>query len=189
MALNDKPQAIGTQAAQPASGTVTLSSESWVKYPDFHLTFELDAAQIPVTDATTSGSYGALKLFDFHQGAFTILGVRQNYTAFAEGAALTGAAGDASFDIGVGSAAIAAAADGALTGTNDDIGDEINITLSGGTGTGSKVEGAKSTGFDGTTTAKDIALNWSGTAATIDASSTIDVTGTITITGRMLGDD
>ena len=179
--------AIGTQAAQPASGTVTLATNSWVNYPDFHLTFTLDAAQIPVTDAALSGSYGALKLFDFNQGAIAFTGVRQNYTAFAEGAALTGAAGDAVFDIGLGSVAIAAAADGALATTDDNIGTEIAVTLSGGTGTGTGVNG--NVVLDGTTTALDLALNMSGSAASIDASSTLDVTGTITVTGTFLGDD
>lgn len=32
-------------------------------------------------------------------------------------------------------------------------------------------------------------LNWSGSAATIDATSTIDVTGTITVIGIFMGDD
>ena len=185
--LNDKAKAIGTQAAQPTSGSVTLTANV-VEYPFFHMTFALDAARIPVTDATTSGSYGALKLFDFNQAVVSVLGCRQDYTAFAEGSALTGAAGDASFDIGVGSVAIAAAADGALAGTDDDIGEEVNITLSGGTGTGTGVKGAGLV-LNGTATAADIALNWSGTAATIDASSSIDVTGTITVSGVMLGDD
>ncbi len=35
----------------------------------------------------------------------------------------------------------------------------------------------------------DLNLNWSGTAATIDATSTIDVTGTIRVVGVLLGDD
>jgi hypothetical protein len=188
MALNDKPAWIGTQAAQPASGTVTLDAD-YTKYPDFRLKFTLDAARISVTDAAGSGSYGALKLFDFNESAISILGCRQNYTAFAEGAALTGAAGDAVFDIGVGSVAKAAAADGALGGaTDDDIGGEIAITLSGGTGTGTLVTGA-GLGLNGTATAADIVVNWSGTAATIDANSTIDVTGEIEVHGRMLGDD
>ena len=184
--ISDTIKAIGTQAAQPSSGSVVLKSGN-VEYPFFHLTFTLDAAQVPVTDAAASGSYGALKLFDFNEGAVSVFGCRQDYTAFAEGSALTGAAGDASFDIGVGSVAIAAAADGALASTDDDIGAEVNITLSGGTGTGTGVTGASS--FNGTATAVDLALNWSGTAATIDASSTIDVTGTITVSGVMLGDD
>lgn len=170
----------------PGSGTtaVTITRQG----PYFKLDFTLTAAQIPVTDAAGSGSYGTLKLFDFVEGAVSYMGCRQDYTAFAEGAALTGAAGDASFDIGVGTVAISAAADGALTGTDDDIGSEVNITLSGGTGTGTGTNGAQ--GFaDGTATATDLNLNWSGTAATIDANSTIDVTGTITCSGMFLGDD
>jgi hypothetical protein len=185
--MSDKISAIGTIAAQPASGSFTITADNTVTYPHFQFTVTLNAAQIPVTDAAGSGSYGALKLFDFNEGAIAIIGCRQDYTAFAEGAALTGAAGDASFDIGVGSVAIAAAADGALAGTNDDIGAEVNITLSGGTGTGTGVSG--SSAVNGTTTAADLALNWSGTAATIDANSTIDVTGTITVAGVFLGDD
>lgn len=187
--MSDKIAAIGTQAAQPASGSVTLVANE-VQYPFFKMTFTLAAARVPVTDAGVSGSYGALKLFDMNAGAWTILGCRQNYTAFAEGATLTGAAGDAAFDIGVGSVAIAAAADGALGGaTDDNIGGEIAVTLSGGTGTGTLVEGAKSTAIDGTATAADIVLNLSGSAATIDATSTLDVTGTITVVGCFLDDD
>lgn len=187
---NDMPDAIGTLAAQPASGSVTLTVDNYLPYPFFSMKFTLDAAQVPVTDAAGSGSYGALKLFDFNEGAISILGCRQDYTAFAEGAALTGAAGDAVFDIGVGSVAKAAAADGALGGANDDdIGGEIAVTLSGGTATATLVEGAKSTGINGTGTAADVVVNVSGTAATIDATSTLDVTGTIEIVGVFLGDD
>src|SRR5688572_10637957 len=130
----DKVPAYGT-VNPPTSGTVSLAADQRVQYPFFHFTFTLTAARIPVTDAGGSGSHGTLKLFDFHQGSIAYLGARQNYTAFAEGAALTGAAGDAVFDIGVGSVAIGAAADGALATTSDDIGDEIAVTLSGGTGT------------------------------------------------------
>lgn len=178
--------AIGAVAAAPASGTNTLTAVRIGNY--FELTFTLAAAQIAVTDAAGSGSHGSLKLFDFVEGGVAIIGSRQNYTAFAEGAALTGAAGDAVFEIGVGSAAIAAAADGVLAATNDDIGADVNVTLSGGTGTGTGFTGASGP-FDGTTTATDLNLNFSGTAATVDATSTIDVTGTITVIGVLLGDD
>ena len=181
----------GTQAAQPTSGSVTMSTLATTSNgnPILKLRFVLDAARVPVTDAAGSGSFGALKLFDCVAGAWGVLGALQNYTAFAEGAALTGAAGDAVFDIGVGSVAIAAAADGALAGaTDDDIAGEIAVTLAGGTGTGSLVEGPKTTVINGTSTAADIVLNVSGTAATIDATSHLDVTGTIEITMVYLGD-
>lgn len=186
--LSDKIPAIGTQAAQPTSGSIRLDANE-VNFPFFHMTFTLTAARIPVTDGAASGSFGALKLFDFNESAVLILGSRQDYTAFAEGSALTTAAGDAVFDIGVGSVAKAAAADGALGGaTDDDICPEIAITLSGGTGTGTLVS-ATTAALNGTGTASDMVLNWSGTAATIDASSHIDVTGTITVFGVMLRDD
>jgi hypothetical protein len=187
MAVSSTPAAFGTQGDQPTSGSVVLSA-AWGEYPYFNFTFTLNAARVPITDAAASGSFGSLKLFDFVQGAVAFHGTRQNYTAFAEGALLTGDAGDAVFDIGVGSVAIAAAADGALATTSDNIGDEIAITLSGGTGTGTGVF-IPTAVLDGTSTAIDLALNISGTAATIDASSYLDVTGTITVAGVFLGDD
>lgn len=160
--------------------------------PFFSLTFTLTAVSITVTDAGASGASGSLKLFDFVQAGVVPLGCRQDYTAFAEGAALTGAAGDAAFVMGLGSVA-ANAGDGVLTTTEVDFGAVTGtITLSGGTGTGTKFSGAglnTNAGLDGTTTAIDLYLNWCGTAATIDANSTISVTGTITVTGVLLGDD
>lgn len=152
------------------------------------LTFTLTAVSITVTDAAGSGSSGSLKIFDFVQASVAPLACRQDYTAFAEGAALTGAAGDAAFVMGLGSVA-ANAGDGALTGTEVDFGAVTStITLSGGTGTGTK-HSATATILDGTGTAVDLFLNWSGTAATIDANSTISVTGTISVLVAMLGDD
>jgi hypothetical protein len=84
--------------------------------------------------------------------------------------------------IGVGSVALSAAQDGALANaTDDNIGGEIAVTLSGGTGTGSLVEGPSTTVIDGTATAADIVLNISGSAATIDATSYIGVPPPIVI--------
>lgn len=174
--------------AQPASGSVTVREAQFG--PVVVTTFTLNAARISVTDGAGSGSHGSLKLYDMPAGAVSFLGCRQDYTAFAEGAALTGAAGDAAFEIGVGTTAISAAADGTLgNGVNENVGQAVSVTLSGGTGTGTAVDGAKTTALNGTATALDLNLNWSGTAATIDANSTIDVTGTITVAWVHLGDD
>lgn len=152
------------------------------------LVFTLTAVSVPVTDAGGSGSSGSLKIFDFVQQSLAVLGCRQNYTAFVEGAALTGAAGDAAFVMGLGSVA-ADAGDGALSTTEVDFGSATaTITLVAGTAVGTKHNGALGA-IDGTTTAADLYLNWSGTAATIDANSTISVTGTITVLVAMLGDD
>ena len=170
----------------PSAGTLKCDVRG--AFPFYRLDFTLAAARISVTDAGASGSYGTLKLWTFPEQALVIHACRQDYTAFAEGSALTGGAGDASFDIGVGSVAKAAAADGALTTTDDDIGDEVNITLSGGSGTGTGVN-APGLALNGTATASTLNLNWSGSAATIDANSEIDVTGTISVALAFLGDD
>jgi len=173
---------------QPTSGRVTATS---VKDKGIaRIDFTLNKARVPVTDGTTSGSYGTLKLFDFVEGAFSFLGCRQDYTATAEGSALTTAAGDAVYVWGVGTAAASTARDGTLTGTEQDIGTKTSqITNSGGTGVGTAVDGAKTTGLNGTATPIDLYLNWSGTAATIDANSYIDVTGTISVSVVPLADD
>jgi hypothetical protein len=44
-------------------------------------------------------------------------------------------------------------------------------------------------GFDGTTTAKDVWLNASGTAATSDANGSFDMTGYFSIWGVVGGDN
>lgn len=173
---------------QPAAGSIAVREAQMG--PFNATTFTLNAARITVTDGAGSGSYGSLKIYDLPAGAISFLGSRQDYTAFAEGAALTGAAGDAVFEIGVGTTAIAAAADGTLgNGVNENVGQAVAVTLSGGTGTGTAVDGAKTTALNGTATATDLYLNWSGTAATIDANSTISVTGTITVLWAHMGDD
>lgn len=178
---------LGAQAAQPSSGSVDLRVDFDRKTGVFRLRFTLNAARITVTDAAGSGSSGSLKLFDFIKGAIAVGASRQNYTAFAEGSALTTAAGDAVHLLACGSVA-ADAGDGALTGTEVDFAAATSqITNSGGTGTGSKLSNIGTTApLDGTSSAKSIYLNWSGTAATIDANSTIDVTGTITIAGQFI---
>jgi hypothetical protein len=186
--VGEQAPAIGAQAAQPAAGSIVMELNA--TQTGFRLKFTMTAARMTITDAAGSGSHGSLKLFDFVEGAVSFLGTRQDYTAFAEGAALTGGAGDAVFEIGVGTTAIAAAADGTLgNGVNENVGQAVAVTLAGGTGTGTAVDGAKTSALNGTATALDLFLNVSGSAATIDASSTLDVTGTIEIVGVFLGDD
>lgn len=175
------PGAVATAAAGSAWGTVpTVTGLSAVfrESGDFcRIDFTFTAMEITVTDAGAGGASGSVKILDFAQMGLMLLGSVQIYTAFAEGAALTGGAGDAAFVMGLGSVA-ANAGDAALTGTEVDFGDVTStITLSGGTGTGNKLTGPKTTPLDGHTTAVDLYLNWSGSAATIDANSTIAVTG------------
>lgn len=173
---------------QPASGSTSVKVTRALGFIKLVITFL--KSRVTVTDGGGSGSHGSYTFFTFPQGAISFLGCRQNYTAFAEGAALTGGAGDASFEIGIGTTAISAAAEKTLgNGVNENVGQAVIVTLSGGTGTGTAVDGADTTALDGTSTALSLKLNWSGSAATIDANSTIDVTGTVTVVCAYLGDD
>lgn len=183
--VSDSNYASAVGAINPATGLACTVQKIGAMV---QLDFTLTAVELTVTDAAGSGSSASLKIFDFVQAGIQPIASRQNYTAFAEGAALTGAVGDAAFVMALGSAA-ADAGDGALTGTEVDFAPATGtITLSGGTGTGTKF-GGQGTAVDGTATAADLYLNWSGTAATIDANSTIAVTGTITLLVALLGDD
>lgn len=184
--ISDTPASIGV-LTQPTAGKIILDASN-VHYPHFNLTFTLTGARVPITDAAASGSFGAIKLFDFVEGSVRFTGSRMNFSAFAEGTALTTAAGDAAFSIALGSAAIAAAADNSLTGTSVNVAPSLAVTLSGGTGTGTNTT-ALSLALDGTATAVDLYLNISGSAATIDATSYLDVTGTLTVSGQFIGDD
>lgn len=176
---------IGT-VHQPASGRVEVT-EIFKNGPFYRLDLKLTKARVPVTDAAASGSYGSLKLFTFDEGAVSFLGSRQDYTAYKPDG--TGVPVDAAFEIGVGTAAIAAAADGTLgNGVNEDIGQAVSQTLSTGTTTGTAVTSANAVA-NGTSTPATVNLNMSGSADTIDGNGTLDVTGTISINFTVMGDD
>lgn len=186
--ITDGVITVGTAGTTPAAGAITITEAQFG--PFVATTFTLLKARITCTDAAASGSYGTLNLYNFPAAAVSFLGTRQDYTAFAEGAALTTAAGDAVFEIGVGTTAIAAAADGTLgNGVNENVGQAVAVTLSAGTGTGTVVDGARTAALNGTATALTLNLNWSGSAVTIDATSTLDITGTITVLWAHMGDD
>ena len=185
--VSDGVTTVGT-VNQPLAGSIEVTEVQFG--PFIRTTFTLNAARITVTDGAASGSHGSLKIYDLPACAVSFLGSRQDYTAFAEGVLLTGEAGDAVFEIGVGTTAISAAADGTLgNSVNENVGQAVSVTLSGGTGVGTAVNGAYTTALNGTGTATDLYLNWSGTAATIDATSTITVTGTISVLWAHMGDD
>lgn len=179
---------LGTQAAQPTSGSVQLRIKYNKPAGAFRLDFTFKNARLPVTDAAASGSSASLKLFTFNEQSVLFLGCRQDYTSCVVSSAVDTGAGDVAYVMGLGTVA-ADAGDGALTATEVDVGAVTStITNSGGTGAGTK-HSATAAILDGTTTAKDVYLNWSGSAATCDANGTFDVNGTVSIWGVLLGDD
>jgi hypothetical protein len=168
----------------PTAGTLTAVHE---RFGPFVLsTFTLTGVRVPHTDGTTNGSHGSLVLYTFPEGSIRVLGSRQNYTAVAiNSTCVTTTA------VGVwalGSAAVAAAADGTLATTSVDIGATVAMTLSSGTGAGT-THSAISAVFDGTTTASTLNLNESFTAATSSSNGSLDLTGTISVLWVWMGDD
>lgn len=184
-ALDINATAVGTLAS-PTSGTLTGVLKFVGGFA--HITLTLDAVRLTVTDDGANGSFGTTKLIDMASGSWHFLSSRVDYTAYAADG--TGVPDDAAFDIGIGTGAIAAAADGVLTAdaSYDNVSAKVDQTLSGGTTTGTALD-ACNVVVDGTATALDLNLNWSGTAATVDGNGTIDVTGTVTIVAAYLGDD
>lgn len=172
---------------QPTSGRIEMTdlkhdAKSGVARVDF--TFR--RARIPVTDAAGSGSYGSYAFFQFGEQAISFLGSRQDYTSYVSDG--TGVPADTAFEIGIGTAAIAAAADGTLgNGVNENIGQAVTQTLSDGTTTGTAVTNGSV--VNGTGTACKMALNFSGSAATVDGNGWLDVNGTLSVSFLFLGDD
>ena len=180
---------VGDIPAQPTSGSIRATVVRNGAF--FRVDITLDAFALAVTDAGASGSYGATALFNFVEGAFVLTGCRQNYSNLTATSAVTTSNGDAAFKIGVGTVIKAAAADGALAGTNDDdVGGEISGTqASNALSSPITLTAGISVAIDGTAAAKSLYLNWSGTAATVDASGTIYITGTVSFSGVSLSDD
>lgn len=152
------------------------------------LEFNLNGVVIDTTDATTSGSSGSVKLFDFATTGLVVpLASSQIYTAAVDSSAITTGVGDVVYVLGVGSVA-ANAGDGALTGTEVDYA-AATATITNSSfdvpSTQKKLAGA-GTAVDGSATASDIYLNWSGSAATSDANGTMTITGTITLLVALL---
>lgn len=172
--------------SQPAVAGLTSSIQRVGS--NFRLLFNLAGVVVNITDGDVAGSFGNLKIFDFAEMAFSVQGTRQNYPNITANAALTAGGGDAAMEIGLGTTAIVAAADGVLAAGNENIGSSIAFTQVANVGSGALVEGDRGS-FDGTAGALDLFINMSGTAATIEANGTQTITGQIEINGTLLGDD
>lgn len=171
--------------AMPAVSGLSLSVTRLGSF--YQLDFTLAAVAVPFTDAAGAGSFGALKLFDFVEGAFHPLASRQNLH-FTGDDLIDGDVGDLVFIHSLGSVT-ADAGDKALTSTEADIAAVSgDVTLSTYEADSSVIKGA-GTPIDGMTTAKDIWFNLSGSAATAEANGVMTVDGTITVLVAALGDD
>jgi hypothetical protein len=145
----------------------------------------LTGHSVAITDATTSGAHGAVKVYDFPAGVITILGGAASLVltagagGVADGAAVVAAVGTAT--VGTNNAT--------LTTTEANIVASMACTLTDGT-MAAPVTGAGVTpaGFDGTATAIAAFLNLAVPDADSSANDTISVTGTVTILWALVGD-
>lgn len=180
-----------TEADTVASGLVATGSPAGtgVSAAEFdgamHRTvITLAGLVVTMTDATTAGSHGSQKVYDFPGGPIQVFGCSYNLTT------LAGAGGITDTAALVGSlGSVALATDNAtLTSTEADLVASTAGTLSGGAGTLKKHGSAVATAFDGTTTPVDVFLNLAVPDAGSSADDTITVSGTITIHWTNLGD-
>lgn len=174
-------------AVSGVSGVALTSARKQGSF--FELNFTLTSVAVAITDAGASGAGGGVKLFDFVQGAIQSLGSRTNLSAIVSDTTLD-VGGDLAIVHALGSAA-ANAGDLALTGTEVDFGAVSGtVTLSANAGSSaSVVKGPGAAAIDGTSTAADLYLNFSASAATADATGVLTVTGTVTVIGTFMGDD
>lgn len=145
----------------------------------------LSGLSVTMTDATTAGSHGSVKLYDFPEcnlfflGGTTDLVITAGVGGIVDTAAVVGSIGTTT--VGTDNAT--------LTTTEADLIPSTASTLSGGVGaTKGKTLTAGAVVFDGTATAKEAWLNYAVPDAGSTANDTLTVSGTITLVWSNLGD-
>ena len=148
-------------------------------------TLQLSNAVVTMTDATTAGCHGSVKLYDFPACNLLFLGATCDLTVTA-GAG--GIADTAAVVAAIGTAAVSTA-DATLTTTEADLIPSTAATLTAGAGAAKgKTLTAGVVVFDGTSTAKDAYLNFAVPDAGSTGNDTLIVSGTITLVWSNLGD-
>jgi hypothetical protein len=167
-------------AAASISVAVAESSAGAIK-----TVMTLDSVVITMTDATTAGSHGSLKLYDFPECNLLFLGgtcdlvITAGEGGITDTAAVVGSVGTVT--VGTDNAT--------LTTTEADLIPSTASPLTDGAGeTKGKTVTAGVVVFDGTGTAKDAWLNYAVPDADSTANDTLIVSGTITLVWANLGD-
>ena len=146
---------------------------------------KLDKLVITMTDATTAGCHGSIKLYDFPACNLLFLGATCDMTVTA---GTGGIADTAAVVAAIGTAAVSTA-DATLTTTEADLIPSTAATLTAGAGAAKgKTLTAGVVVFDGTSTAKDAYLNFAVPDAGSTGNDTLIVSGTITLVWSNLGD-
>ncbi len=148
-------------------------------------TLKLSNQVITMTDATTAGCHGSIKLYDFPACNLLFLGATCDLTVLAGAGGITDTAAVVA---AIGTATVSTA-DATLTTTEADLIPSTAATLTAGAGAAKgKTLTAGVVVFDGTTTAKDAYLNLAVPDAGSTGNDTLTVSGTITLVWSNLGD-
>jgi hypothetical protein len=174
-----EPEATSSGAA---AGTGVAADERGARVQTTVLTIE--DLEVTMTDATTNGSHGSQKVYDFPAGNIMVLGAVTDLTIEA-GAG--GISDTASIVASVGSAAVGTD-NATLTSTEANIVPSTAGTLTSGAGA-VKGESTAVALLDGTSTAADAYLNIACPDAGSSANDTITVNGTIRLIWINLGDN
>ena len=146
---------------------------------------KLDKLVITMTDATTAGCHGFVKLYDFPACNLLFHGATCDLTVTAG----TGGITDTAAVVAAIGTAQVATADATLTTTEADLIPSTAATLTGGIGAAKgKTVTAGVAVFDGTATAKDAYLNFAVPDAGSTGNDTLIVSGTIVLVWSNLGD-
>lgn len=138
---------------------------------------------ISITDAGANGAHGSKKILDFPQGAIKIVGVVSD---IAVTCGTSGLAADATYDYGLGSAAVGVDNE-ELAGTEQDILNKVEGDLVTSAADWNGYTGTDLT-LNGTSSAGDCYLNVAFTATDCSANDEATITGQIRITWINLGD-
>jgi hypothetical protein len=178
----DSTNAAAAAGSSPVNASIatTDSSGGMIK-----TVITLSGLEVTMTDATTAGSHGSVKLYDFPECNMFFLGGTASLTLTAGAGGITDTAAAV---VSVGT--VTAGVDNAtLTTTEADLIPSTAATLSGGVGTAAGITlTAGAVAFDGTDTAKDAWLNIAVPDAGSTANDTFTVSGTITLVWSNLGD-
>ena len=168
-------------AAASISVAVAESSAGAIK-----TVMTLSNVSIAMTDATTAGSHGSLKLYDFPQCNLLFLGGTCDLVITAGAGGIT----DTAAVVGSIGTTTVGTDNATLTTTEADLIPSTASTLTAGVGaTKGKTVTAGVVVFDGTATAKDAYLNFAVPDADSTANDTLTVSGTITLVWSNLGDN
>ena len=185
--IASKDVAMQERMGTKQSGTVNSSGNVTVAETDARVNRTVLTLNSPITctDNGAAGCHGSQKVYDFPEGAVTILSVVPDLTLTFNDSANVSAT--ATVNVALGTAA-AGADNEALTGTEADLSAVEAVALSANVGSYGSILAAPVT-FDGTATAKDAYLNLAVAAADASGDEVCVVTGTVVITWVDGGDN